>query len=144
MSTRDSRLGIPSRISVVRRLMLAAFSRRLKPLNVTPQQYIALRLIEEGQGQPSTLAERLTIDRPAVSRLLRGMRDGGWIVSHRSASDARRDVVKLTPAGVAVFKSAERVWLRFRGQFEAPFSRAEIAELDRLLLKLETVLTQEL
>lgn len=144
MSPPPSQLGIPSRISIVRRLMLTAFARRLKPLNITAQQYIALRFIKAGDAHPSTLAEKLTIDRPAVSRLLRGMRADGWIVSQRSASDARRDVVKLTPAGLAVFKSADRVWARFRRQFEAPFSKAEIAELERLLLKLETVLTQEL
>lgn len=135
--------SIPLRITALRRQLLTAFSRHLKPLQLSPQQVGILRLIREGESNPSAFAERLMLDRPVVSRLLKSMRQAGWVVSQRSEEDARRDVVTLTPAGIAIFEKAEKAWETFRSQIEGPFSAAELASLHRLLTKLETVLIEK-
>lgn len=133
--------AIPWRITSLRRQMLVAFGRRLKPLGLTAQQFQLLWILREGIVQPSAMAERIVSDRPTVSRLLRAMRKAGWVASHRDPADARREVVAMTAAGQALFKRAHKVSDQFRVQLEAPLTPGEVAELHRLLTKLETGIT---
>lgn len=133
----SQRPGIPLRISMVRRQLIAGFSRRLRPLGLSPHQYFVLRSVHEGGAGPSQIAEKLLLDRPAVSKLLRSMRTPGWIASERSVDDARRDDLRLTPAGRELYGRAERLWTAYLNQVEAAFTSAELAEFDRLLAKLD-------
>lgn len=56
------------------------------------------------------IAEELLITHSAVSQLLSGMQDKGYIKTAPSLLDARKKIVSFTPEGVALLKKIEPLW----------------------------------
>ena len=87
----------------------AVFFRRVVDIGLTPDQYIALRWLEE-KGDPG-LAQRelgdcMASDPNTIASLLRRMEKAGWIRRRPRAQDRRVKEVSVTTSGRAVFEKA--------------------------------------
>ena len=90
--------------------MTKVYKPLLEPLGLTYPQYLALLLLWEHDARTvGELGERLFLDSGTLTPLLKRMEAAGWVKRERDASDERRVVVSLTPAGRELRKRAHAV-----------------------------------
>jgi DNA-binding MarR family transcriptional regulator/GNAT superfamily N-acetyltransferase len=101
---------------------------------------VLFELAQQEQVEVAALRERMRIDGGHLSRLLARLEQRGLVARERSATDGRRQLARLTPAGEADFalldrRSAEETGARLSGLGDAERRRliASLAELRRLL-----------
>jgi len=88
-------------------LVVRAYGPYLSELGLTYPQYLAmLALWADAPSTVGKLAEALMLDFGTLSPLLKRLETRGYISRRRDASDERRVVVELTPAGVAMQEAA--------------------------------------
>jgi DNA-binding MarR family transcriptional regulator len=93
-------------------------------------------LMEFGPASQATLGRRAGIDRSDVVAALNDLAYRGLIERSADHDDRRRNVVTITPAGVAEFQSLDAVVVGIQDTLLAPLSTAERGELMRLLTRL--------
>ena len=72
----------------------------LKELGITYPQYLVMLVLWEGDGLTvSAIGERLFLDSPTLTPLLKRLESLGLVTRQRSASDERQVIVSLTAAG---------------------------------------------
>ena len=72
----------------------------LKDLGITYPQYLVMLVLWEGDGLTvSAIGERLFLDSPTLTPLLKRLESMGLVTRERSASDERQVIVSLTAAG---------------------------------------------
>ena len=97
---------------------------------------ILLAVHEDGLTKPSEIAKAVGIDRTATSRALRQLETDGFIAREMGREDRRTTEVSVTPAGAAVLGLATPLCRAAMTHLETNLSRAELAELKRLLQRL--------
>lgn len=78
---------------------------------LTPQQYNALRLLENKHPEPmltSAIAQRLISRAPDITRLLDRLEQRGLIARHRPADNRRIVQINITPAGLDLLSALSR------------------------------------
>lgn len=93
---------------VASRTVLAASATRFHP-DVQPAAYQLATLLTEGATQPGRLAERLAMDKSAVSRLAKSLCDTGLADAAPDPNDGRAIVYSLTDAGRSRMQAAHAV-----------------------------------
>jgi len=111
------------------RAMNSAFQRRLLALGVTPPEWTVLVHCSLGIASPAELAERIDIDRAAISRLLDQMEGKGLIAQEPHPSDGRCTLVGLTPVGRDLVPKLVSQSREVNQQFLRHLSKEERAEL---------------
>ncbi|MGB3371883.1 MAG: MarR family transcriptional regulator, partial [Rhodococcus sp. (in: high G+C Gram-positive bacteria)] len=82
----------------------------LEPMGLThPQYLVMLALWGSSPMSVKAIGSALQLDSPTLSPLLKRLEAGGLIMRARNASDERQLEVRLTPAGVAMRKQAEKI-----------------------------------
>lgn len=81
----------------------------------------------------STIAARLVIDPSRASRIVSDLIGRGFAVRAVSQADARRTIVELTPAGLAIVEAVRRYKFLLLGDFLTGWSEEEIATFLPLL-----------
>jgi DNA-binding MarR family transcriptional regulator len=120
--------------------------RHLVPFRITLKQLHVLRqLAQRPFLYPSQIAEQLFCDRPTATVIVRNMEKQGWVTRQQDDHDRRQVRVTITEQGKT--KLDEIVcspWSDLERQFDplGCFSEREVAELDRLLTKLNAHLAQ--
>jgi DNA-binding MarR family transcriptional regulator len=72
----------------------------LKDLGLTYPQYLVMLVLWEGDGLTvSQIGERLFLDSPTLTPLLKRLEAGGLVSRQRSGTDERQVIVSLTTAG---------------------------------------------
>lgn len=133
----DIEHSLPWQVSLARKVLIRSLEQDLTPLQLNAQQFAILRITErEGTVTPGELAERLHVDRPTVSRLLRTLKQRGWLRAKRSLLDARHDELRVTARGQRHLDQAREVFERFTQTIEADFSDEELSTLLVLLSRL--------
>lgn len=111
--------------------------------SLTPAQYLALRAIaQEGVGG-SELARRTGVSGPAVSQLIAGLVEAGFVSRRDHAGDRRRQLLELTSAGQSAFASAEGLLRERVGGLLSDLPRPEADALARLLPRVAAALSGE-
>ena len=114
--------------------------RRLLPFGITLKQLYVLRQLSRNDYlYPSQIAEMLFCDRPTATVVIRNMGKQGWVTREKDEQDRRQVRVILTQSGKAKLSQVERAQRdTFGGQTDplSHLTEKEIAELDRLLIKL--------
>lgn len=82
------------------------------------------------------VAERTAMDKVAVSRAVASLLAVGRLLREFDDNDRRRSVLRLSPAGYAVYDEVAPLALSYERKLLAPLDTSERAELDRLLHKL--------
>lgn len=105
----------------------------LAPLGLRSSQYSVLaKLARLGPMSINELADGIVMDRTTMGRAIRPLeRDG--LVAIGAADDGRKRVVRLTPAGTALFKKAVVQWRKAQKQFEASYGEVPATRLRNAL-----------
>ena len=63
-----------------------------------------LNYLEQADGEVNAgdLSKKLNVSTARIAVLLKKMEQNGWITRHASQEDARRIIVEITPAGIAL------------------------------------------
>ena len=95
--------------AVVQRMMHACLQRSFDELSVAPSQLQLLHLIREQQPiSLKTLATDMRLTPGAITQLVEGVVQAGYVTRSESQEDRRITVVSLTPAGVEICKQLEQ------------------------------------
>jgi len=127
---------LPHTGSLIRRAQQrhAAEWARLVSNTITSVQFAALAILADTPGASQReLGDALEVDRSTIADLAARLERNGLVAREQDASDRRRNVLKLTPAGM---RELERLRPRVDAVEQAmtgALSTAEVAELRRLL-----------
>jgi DNA-binding MarR family transcriptional regulator len=101
----------------------------LAPFGLRSSQFSVLaRLARLGPRSINELAEDIVMDRTTMGRAIRPLeRDG--LVAIGAAEDGRKRVVRLTPAGTALYRKAVVEWRKAQDQFERSYGAAPAQKL---------------
>lgn len=100
-------LHLAERISVCGRLLRAGLDRRMEACQLSPSQFSILWACYAAQGGAgqSALADQLAVSPAHVSGLVEQLRARRLLAARRPASDRRRQLWHLTPAGRAMVET---------------------------------------
>lgn len=95
--------------------------RALKPHGLTVAEYGLLRMVENRPGLTAAdAAARLSLTRPAVAQMVKGLEAKKMLERERDAVDARLMHLSLTRAGQTAVRGARRSIEEFLGSLQLP------------------------
>jgi DNA-binding MarR family transcriptional regulator len=107
---------------------------------LTLAQFSALRAIAAEPVSAVDLARRTGVSSAAVSQLVSTLESAGWVERTREEADRRRQPLRLSSAGDAVFRSASRSLRSRLGALLGELPARESEQLERLLGRVEQAL----
>lgn len=108
---------------------------------LTLAQYLALRAIDAEPLAGADLARRAGVSSAAVSQLIAGLQQAGWIERSPEQADRRRQSLALTASGKRTLGSCSKLMRERLGPLLAGMPRPEADRLAHLLETLEAALT---
>ena len=111
---------------------------------VSDTQFNALVVLNVA-GRPLSqreMGERLLVDKSDLTGLVDRMEKAGLVERRAVAGDRRRHAVSLTAAGRAALAAVEPDYVALVTKIMSAFTREEIADLTRLMLKLHDALDE--
>jgi DNA-binding MarR family transcriptional regulator len=108
---------------------------------LTLGQYLAVRAIDREALGAGELARRTGVSGPAVSQLVAGLVDQGWIQQTPAAADRRRQELALTRSGERVLRSATEAMRAELGRLLDDLPPPEADALARALPHVEALLS---
>jgi MarR family transcriptional regulator, organic hydroperoxide resistance regulator len=83
---------------------------KLRPQGVTTAQLHMLKVIrDEPFGSGAQLARACHVTPQSAQALLKSLEDGGWITRTKDRGNERILIAQLTPSGVELFETADRL-----------------------------------
>ena len=140
-----------NRSTVMERLSVAFLTwrrylrKRIAPHGITLKQSFVLgQLVRRDYLLPSEVARMLFCDRPTATVIVKNLEKQGWVERQRDEQDGRRTRIAITPAGRTKHAELAAAWQAIESTFDplACFDEGEVAELERLLAKLNGHLGQ--
>lgn len=89
-------------LRLVSNAVSAGFARRLQAEGVTVAEWVLLRLVMAGEGQPSALARQMGMTKGAISKLADRLEARGLLARQADPQDGRAQLLRLTDAGAAL------------------------------------------
>ncbi|MEM5424698.1 MULTISPECIES: MarR family winged helix-turn-helix transcriptional regulator [Paraburkholderia] len=124
------------RIVKARNLIVAEMDSALKDLDITGQQMGILLSLKQGVATtPFELSKLLGIDTGLMTRMLDKLETKGLLERSRDADDRRVVNLNLTPKGLETAAQIPEVAPQVLNARLRKFTKAEFAELNRLLRK---------
>lgn len=115
------------------RHLTALYDRQLSSVGIRATQFTILQKLKSRTDLSiRTLADVMGMDRTTLSTNLKPLVRDQLVDVTESASDRRRKVVTITPAGDALFDRAFPLWQGAQRQFEAEFGADRAADLRAL------------
>ena len=119
--------------------LLQQFNKLFTEHGVTGPQYNVLRILRGhgGQGLPCLeIAGQMITRMPDITRLVDRLEQSGLVERSRTSEDRRVVLVNITPAGLALLSGLDEPVVALHKQSLGHLSSGELAELNRLLVKL--------
>jgi DNA-binding MarR family transcriptional regulator len=83
---------------------------KLRPQGVTTAQLVVLKAVQDEPGAfGAQLARACHVTPQSAQALLKSLEDGGWIVRTKDAVNDRILIAKLTPSGVKLLETGEKL-----------------------------------
>ena len=101
-----------------------------------PEWRVMAVLGEEPGLSAAEVADKTAMDKVAVSRAVKSLRDSGRLTRTVADDDRRRSVLTLTPAGQAVYEEVVPLAIEYEDHLESALSATELTALDALIEKL--------
>lgn len=89
-------------LRLVSNAVSASFARRLSDQGISVAEWVLLRLVLAGEGQPSALARRMGMTKGAISKLADRLEARGLVERRTDPQDGRAQLLRLTEAGAAL------------------------------------------
>ena len=121
--------------------MLREFDRLFGQHGITAQQYNALRILRGhgGDGLPCLEISAQMISRaPDITRLVDRLEHAGFVARSRTSKDRRVVRVQITERGLELLMQLDQPVLDLHQRLLGHMTRAELTELNRLLVKART------
>ena len=112
------------------------FDRLFAPHDITRVQYNVLRILRGAgpEGMPTlSVAERLIVQAPGITRLLDRLEAKGLVRRERCRADRRQVLCWITPRGLGLLEALDAPVREAEEGFLSMLSRGDQAELIRLL-----------
>jgi len=130
----DVQHSLPMALLRAREAVMRRFRPMLESHGVNEQQWRVLRVLAEAEAlDASEVAARANILAPSLTRMIRTMEDKALIARGRDRDDARRVMLRIAPAGVAVIRDASPESRRIYHEIEAAYGPERMAALVDLL-----------
>lgn len=121
------------------------FRRRIAHLGLTPNQFTALRWLDEHEPAGLTqreLADLMASDANTIVALLRRMERAGWVSSRVDRQDRRRHCIRIGAPGRQLLDQARPIALHLQAQVLAELPAEHHPLLLDLLARLATICHQ--
>src|SRR5262245_43359461 len=106
------------------------YDRYLAAVGLRTTQYgILARLKRQGPMSINTLAAQLVLDRTTLGRNIQPLERDGLIAIESDPSDRPSKILRLTKAGGARFRLAERRWVEAQKHFERAYGGRQASQL---------------
>jgi homoprotocatechuate degradation regulator HpaR len=128
------RQSLAGALLTAREAVMAPLRPHLRDAGVTEQQWRVLRVLDEGDADPTALAEAALLFAPSVTRILKDLVDRDLIVRHADPEDGRRSILSLTPAGRALIRKTSRRTVHVLESYAEHFGAERLAKLQSELL----------
>lgn len=119
-------------------LLGAPFEQLFRAHGISDSQYNVLRILRGagGEGLPcSEIAARMVSRDPDITRLVDRLEKAGLVERVRVAHDRRVILVRVTAAGLKLLSELDRPVMELHRRQLGHLTRAELAELNGLLVK---------
>jgi DNA-binding MarR family transcriptional regulator len=97
---------------MMKRIMIhfrSQMDEQLRPQGVTTAQLQVLKVIRDEPASGAQLARSCYVTPQSAQALLKGLEDGGWITRSKDLVNDRILIAQLTPRGMKLLKSAEKL-----------------------------------
>ncbi|MET0590078.1 MAG: MarR family winged helix-turn-helix transcriptional regulator [Naasia sp.] len=113
------------------------WARMLADHGLTPHHFALLQVLEHiGEASQKELSGAVGIDPRNAPPLLDLLDERDLITRADSTEDRRRQVIRLTPLGLAIVGSLQKTGAEVEEEYFAPLDESERSELRALLLRL--------
>jgi len=123
------RQSLAGALLTAREAVMARLRPHLRDAGVTEQQWRVLRVLDEGDADPTALAEAALLFAPSVTRILKDLTDRDLILRRADPADGRRSILSLTPAGRALIRKTSRQTVRVLESYREQFGTERLARL---------------
>ena len=137
--TLDLGAFLPYRLAVLANTVSRAFAQRYEEeFGLSIPEWRVMALLGAEPGLTATeVAEATPMDKVAISRAVRSLADAGRLAATEDRADARRQRLRLTPAGMAVYRRIVPLARDLEARLLGDLDARDRATLSTLLGRLE-------
>lgn len=137
MSMRPAREPLGLHLTKVSRTVSRAFDAALAAAGGSLPVWLVMISLKSGQhASQRKLAETVGVQGATLTHHLNAMESAGLVTRHRDPVNRRLHVVRLTPAGDALFLRLRDTAMAFDQRLRAGLSESETSQLETLLSRL--------
>ena len=136
---------LPFRLSVLTNTMSRRIAERYdQEFGLSIWQWRVMAVLGETPGlSASAVAERTAMDKVAVSRAVAGLVALGHVERQTAAEDARRSALRLTTAGLDVYRRIVPMALAYERELSEAVSTEDLDRLNALLDRFAAVVSPD-
>jgi DNA-binding MarR family transcriptional regulator len=145
VSTYKAQLSIGYLVKRAHSLMLDIMEPVIEQRGFSFVQYVVMSSLRDGIAvNPKTICSQFRHDSGALTRIIDQLAERGLLERVRRDRDRRKVELQLTPAGRETIESIIPLVVDKLNEVLTDFSKAEVQELLRLLVKLNTTLQEHI
>ena len=134
-------LCVAGRTLQMARIVSARYDEALRPYDITAHQLTLMSIVAKRKSvSPRDMIPFLKMDQSTLSRNLSRLVDKGLLRSEPDRSDARTQVISLTPEGRKTWRRAYAGWREAQEWALQAFGDGDMRELRRIAEKLNPML----